>query len=96
MATESIRQWRQVVLQAPDGLGLITALTAAPHGFTAAGIVGRSGAQHAVTWTSADGLIWSAPAEAPGGEITALALAGGTVAGAEQGATPTVVPLPAR
>jgi hypothetical protein len=89
-------QWRQVVLQAPDGLGLITALTAAPHGFTAAGIVGRSGAQHAVTWTSADGLTWSAPAPAPGGEITALALAGGTVAAAEQGATPTLVPLPAR
>jgi hypothetical protein len=89
-------QWRQVVLQAPDGLGLITALTAAPHGFTAAGVVGRSGAQHAVTWTSADGLTWSAPAPAPGGEITALALTGGAVAAAEQGATPTVVPLPAR
>ncbi len=91
-------QWRQVVLQAPDGLGLITALAAAPHGFTAAGIVGRSGSQHAVTWTSADGLTWSAPAPAPspGGEITALALSGGTVAAAEQGATPTLVPLPAR
>jgi hypothetical protein len=89
-------QWRQVVLQAPDGLGVITALTVTPKGFTAAGIVGRSGAQHAVTWTSPDGLTWSAPAQAPGSEITALGLVGSTVVGAaEQGASPTLVPLPA-
>ncbi len=88
--------WRQVVLQAPDGLGLVTALTAAPHGFTAAGMVGRGGAQHAVTWTSPNGLTWSTPAQAPGSEITALAPSGSTVAGAaEQGTTPTLVPLPA-
>ena len=88
--------WRQVVLQAPDGLGLVTALTAAPHGFTAAGVVGRSGAQHAVTWTSPNGLTWSSPAQAPGSEITALAPSGSAVAGtAEQGTTPTLVPLPA-
>jgi hypothetical protein len=88
--------WRQVVLQAPDGLGLVTALTAAPHGFTAAGVAGRGGAQHAVTWTSPNGLTWSRPAQAPGSEITALGLAGSTVAGtAEQGTTPTLVPLPA-
>jgi hypothetical protein len=88
-------QWRQVVLPAPDDLGVITALTATPKGFTAAGIVGRSGAQHAVTWTSQDGLTWSSPVQAAGTEITALALTGGTVAGtSEQGATPTLVPLP--
>jgi hypothetical protein len=88
--------WRQVVLQAPDGLGVITALTAAPGGFTAAGVVGRSGAQRAVTWTSPDGLTWSAPAQASGSEITALTVAGSTVAGtAEQGSTPTLVRLPA-
>lgn len=88
--------WRQVVLQAPDGLGLVTALTAAPHGFTAAGVAGRSGAQHAVTWTSPNGLTWSSPAQAPGSEITALAPSGSTVAGtAEQGATPALVALPA-
>jgi hypothetical protein len=89
-------QWRQVMLQAPDGLGVVTALTATPAGFTAAGVVGRGGAQHAVTWTSPDGLTWSSPAQAAGTEITALALTGGTVAGtAEQGDTPTLVPLPA-
>ena len=88
-------QWRQVAPQAPDGLGVITALTATPKGFTAAGIVGRSGAQHAVTWTSPDGLTWSSPVQAAGTEITALALTGSTVAGtSEQGATPTLVPLP--
>lgn len=88
--------WRQVVLQAPDGLGLVTALTAAPHGFTAAGVAGRSGAQHAVTWTSPNGLTWSSPAQAPGSEITALAPSGSAVAGtAEQGTTPALVALPA-
>jgi hypothetical protein len=89
-------QWRQVMLPAPDGLGVVTALTATPKGFTAAGVVGRGGAQHAVTWTSPDGLTWSSPAQAAGTEITALTLTGGTVAGtAEQGDTPTLVPLPA-
>jgi hypothetical protein len=74
---------------------VITALTATPKGFTAAGVVGRSSAQHAVTWTSPDGLTWSSPTQAAGTEITALALTGSTVAGtAEQGATPTLVPLP--
>ena len=88
--------WRQVALQAPDGLGLITALTATPGGFTAAGLAGRSGSQRAVTWTSPDGQAWSAPAQAPGTEITALAVTGGTVAGtAEQGSAPTLVRLPA-
>jgi hypothetical protein len=88
--------WRQVVLQAPDGLGVITALTAAPRGFTAAGVVGRSGAQHPVTWTSPDGLTWSAPAQASGTEITALTVAGTTVVGtAEQGSIPTLVRFPA-
>ena len=96
VSTDGGGHWRQVVLQAPDGLGVITALTAAPRGFTAAGVVGRGGAQHAVTWTSPDGLTWSAPAQAAGSEITALTLTGSTVAGtAEQGATPTLVPLPA-
>jgi hypothetical protein len=89
-------RWRQVVLNAPSGLGVITALTATPNGFTAAGVVGRRGSQHAVTWTSPDGLTWSAPAQAAGREITALTATGAKVTGiAEQGTTPTLVPLPA-
>ena len=88
--------WRQIVLQSPDGLGVITALTATPDGFTAAGVVGRGGSQHAVTWTSPDGLTWSRPVQTADGEITALTVAGTTVAGtAEQGTTPTFVALPA-
>jgi hypothetical protein len=88
--------WRQVVLKAPSGLGVITALTATPNGFTAAGVVGPRGSQHAVTWTSPDGLTWSAPAQASGREITALTATGNKVTGtAEQGTTPTLVPLPA-
>jgi hypothetical protein len=88
--------WRQVVLKAPSGLGVITALTATPNGFTAAGVVGPRGSQHAVTWTSPDGLTWSAPVQAAGREITALTATGTKVTGtAEQGTTPTLVPLPA-
>jgi hypothetical protein len=96
VSTDGGGQWRQIVLQSPDGLGVITALTAAPDGFTAAGVVGRSGSQQAVTWTSADGLTWSRPAQTAGSEITAIAVVGTTVAGtAEQGAGPTLVALPA-
>ena len=88
--------WRQVVLNATSGLGVITALTATPNGFTAAGVVGRRGSQHAVTWTSPDGLTCSAPIQAAGREITALTATGTKVTGtAEQGTTPTLVPLPA-
>jgi type IV secretory pathway TraG/TraD family ATPase VirD4 len=95
-STDDGGQWRQIVLQAPDGLGVLTALTATPDGFTAAGVVGRSGSQQTVTWTSPDGLAWSRPAPTADGEITALALTGTTVAGtAEQGGTPTLVSLPA-
>jgi hypothetical protein len=95
-STDDGGEWRQIVLQAPDGLGVVTALTGTPDGFTAAGVVGRSGSQQTVTWTSPDGLAWSRPAQVADGEITALALTGTTVAGtAEQGATPTLVPLQA-
>ena len=88
--------WRQIMLKAPSGLGVITALTATPNGFTAAGVVGRRGSQYAVTWTSPDGQTWSAPTQAAGREITAMTATGTKVTGtAEQGTTPTLVPLPA-
>ena len=89
-------QWRQIVLPAPDGLGVITALTAAPDGFAAAGLAGNGGSAHTVTWTSQDGLTWSRPTQTTDSEITALAAAGTDVIGAsERGATPTVVTVPA-
>ena len=96
VSVDSGAHWQQIVLPAPSGLGVITALTATPDGFTAAGLAGKHGAVHAVTWTSKDGLTWSQPSQASAGEITALTAAGTNVIGAsERGATPTVMPLPA-
>ena len=86
--------WHQVVLGAS---GVVTALTAAGDGFIAAGLSGTVGAQHAVIWTSPDGLAWSAPVPAGDGEITALDPVGGaaaTVTGiAQRAAGPAVVTL---
>jgi len=90
--------WQQAVLSAPGGLGAVNALTAAGSGFVVAGRVGPAGAQRAVTWSSPDGLSWSAPIPAASGvgEITALAASGATVTGiAQQGADPSVITLPA-
>jgi hypothetical protein len=89
-------QWRQIVLSAPDGLGVITALTATPDGFTAAGLAGRHGSVRTVTWTSQDALTWSRPTQTTASEITALIATGTSVVGtAERGATPAVLALPA-
>ncbi len=90
------RQWDQVVLAAPGGLGAVTALTAAGGGFVAAGQLGRAVGQRVVTWTSPDGLTWSAAASAGVGSrrITVLTAAGDNVTGvAQQGAAPSVVTL---
>jgi hypothetical protein len=65
----------QIVLSAPAGPATVTAVTATSDGFVAAGLAGPSSAQHAVTWTSPDGLTWSAakPLSAAGSsEVTAL------------------------
>jgi hypothetical protein len=89
-------RWRQLVLTAPDGLGVITALTATPNGFTAAGLAGGHGSVRTVSWTSQDGLTWSRPIQTTDSEITALTAVGASVVGtSERGATPTVVALPA-
>jgi hypothetical protein len=89
-------RWRQTVLPTAGRLGVITALTATPSGFTAAGRAGKGGSAHTVTWTSADGLTWSRPAQTADSEITALTAAGtGVIGTAERGATPAVVAFPA-
>jgi hypothetical protein len=91
-------RWHQAVLSAPGGLGTVTALTAAGSGFIAAGQVGTAAARHAVTWSSPDGLSWSAATPATSGvrEITALSASGGTVTGiAQLGADPSVITFPA-
>jgi hypothetical protein len=97
------QHWRQIVLSAPDGLGTVTALTAAGTGFVAAGQAGPNGAQHAVTWNSPDGISWSAATPVGGGadQVTALAASGSTVTGSTvtgstgRGASPAVLTLPA-
>jgi hypothetical protein len=91
------QHWNHVVLSAPDGLGTVTALTAAGAGFVAAGQVGQAGAQHAVAWGSPDGSSWSAatPIGAGADQVTALGSSGGTVTGTtEQGTSPSVLTLP--
>ena len=88
--------WRQITLPAPDGVGVIAALTATPRGFTAAGLAGKGRSARTVTWTSQDGLTWSRPTQTTDSEITALTAVGMDVIGtSERGATPTVVTAPA-
>ncbi|HEY0937643.1 MAG TPA: hypothetical protein VGD91_28380 [Trebonia sp.] len=94
----------QIVLKAPGGPAAVTAVTAAGDGFVAAGRSGPAGAQHAVTWTSADGLTWSAATPVPtagGSQITALAASDDPGAGsaltaaAQRGASPALLTVPA-
>ncbi len=91
-------QWTQAELAAPGGLGAVTALTAAGPGFVAAGQVGPAGDQRAVTWSSPDGLTWSAatPAGTAVRQITALSASGATVTGiAQHAAAPSAASFPA-
>jgi hypothetical protein len=98
-STDGGAHWREVTLPAPGGLGAVTALTTENNKFIAAGQVGRAGAQNSVTWTSPDGLNWSAATTATGvRQITALSVSGGTVTGTaltRPGAAPAVVTFPA-
>ena len=86
------KTWRQILLSAPGGVGAVAALTAAGNGFVAAGMAGPAGAQHAVTWSSPDGITWAAASPVSAGQITALSALGSTVSGtAQRGAEPSVV-----
>jgi hypothetical protein len=62
-------------------LGTVTAVTSDDNEFLAAGLIGPAGAQQAVTWTSQDGVTWSAAKPAGSGtqQITALAAGGGAI-----------------
>lgn len=53
------REWLQALLPASGG-GTVSALTASGTGFVAAGLAGPAGDRHPVTWTSPDGVTWSA------------------------------------
>ena len=110
-STDNGQHFTQVVLSTPAGpaavsTATVTAVTATSDGFVAAGDAGSGLAQHAVTWTSKDGLTWSAatPLSGAGGQVTALtdtsAVAGGSTAPAvtgtvQHGATSALVPVPA-
>ena len=88
------------VLLAAQGPASVTAVTATSSGFVAVGLAGPANAQHAVEWTSPDGLTWSpaAPvASAGASEITALTDSGAGVTGtAQRAAGPSVLTIPAR
>ena len=92
-------QLTQVVLSAEGTPATVTGVTATAAGFVAVGLAGPANDQHAVTWTSADGLAWSTatPLRSAGtSEITALTGQGTTVTGiAQHGATPALVTVPA-
>jgi hypothetical protein len=90
------RHWQQTVLAAPGGLAAVTALTAAGRGFVATGQAGPKAAERAVTWSSPNGLTWSAPTPVGSGahEVTALTAAGAEVTGtAQAGAAASIVTL---
>jgi hypothetical protein len=91
---------RQVVLNAPAGGATVTAVTAASDGFAAVGLAGPANAQHAVEWTSPDGVNWSAAtpvASAGASQLTALTDTGTMVtATAQSGNGSSVLTLPTR
>ena len=83
------RTWRESALPAPSGPAVVTALTAAGHGFVAVGHPGLPGQPGLLTWWSADGLTWHHAGPAGGGvpgpfvtQINALTAANGTLTGA--------------
>jgi len=90
----------QVVLGANGAPATVTGVTATSGGYVAVGLAGPAGERHAVEWTSADGLIWSAAAplaSAGTSEITALTTSGAVAAGtAQRSAGPTVLTIPGR
>jgi hypothetical protein len=92
-------QITQVVLPTGGVPGVVTGVTAAGSGFVAAGMIGPAKTQRPVTWTSADGLTWSAAtpvSPAADTTITALTGSGGNVTGTVQrGVDPAVLTLPA-
>jgi hypothetical protein len=93
--------WRSVILPAPGGLGVVTALTAKGSTLIAAGQAGPASARQLVTWTSTDGLHWSAAAAVSGvRQLSALAVSGGTLTGpgsstAQPGTNPAIMTSPA-
>ncbi|MBO2460208.1 WD40/YVTN/BNR-like repeat-containing protein [Actinomadura violacea] len=88
VSTDSGRTWRP--LSSPGGGTklTVTALTATPKGFAAAGTTGEPGARDVVSWTSADGSTWTASSPTGKGlsgagdqQVTGLGVVGGSLLG---------------
>ena len=91
LSTDGGFTWRQVALGSAAPGTVITALTASPAGFTAAGISGAAGDQRIVAWTSHDGAVWTRILVGDHGgtrRITALAASGSAITGVGQIGTP--------
>jgi len=83
------RTWRESLLASPPVPAVVTALTAAGHGFVAAGHSGPPGRPGMLAWWSSDGLTWQHARPTGGGlpgpfvmQINALSAANGTLTGA--------------
>jgi hypothetical protein len=83
------RTWRESHLPAPPVPTVVTALTAAGHGFVAVGRTGPPGRPGMLAWWSADGLTWHHAGPTGGGrpgpfvtQINALTAGNGTLTGA--------------
>jgi hypothetical protein len=83
------RTWREARLPAPRGTAVVTALTAAGHGFVAVGAGGPPGRPVMLAWWSSDGLSWQDGVPAGGGpggaivmQINSVTAGNGTLTGA--------------
>jgi len=83
------RTWRESMLPAPPGPAVVTALTAAGHGFVAVGHTGPPRRPGMLAWWSSDGLTWKYAGLAGRGlpgpfvmQINALSAENGTLTGA--------------
>jgi hypothetical protein len=89
----------QVVLNSGGQPAQVSAVTSTSNGFVAVGQAGPANAQHAVEWTSTDGLAWSAATQIPAAgtsQVTALTDTGTMVTGtAQANAGPSVLTIPA-
>jgi hypothetical protein len=83
------RTWRDARLPAPTAPAVVTALTAAAHGFVAVGHTAPPGRPVMLAWWSSDGLTWQDGVPAGGGpggslvtQINSLTAGNGTLTGA--------------
>jgi hypothetical protein len=108
VSTDGGAHWRSVILPASGGLGAVTALTIEGSTLVAAGLTGGgqasgAGAGRFVTWTSQDGLRWSAATAVAGvRQLSALSVSNGTLTGtgtdtgtAQHGTDPAIMMFPA-